>query len=339
MISIGYHIKQFNDSLHNIELHRLAYKIKTPEQKFIDYINQLRSVLMLDGQKYRQMKTNLPYVVAAKFHPSFRKIENFAKTSYFIIDLDHLADKEVDKEMLFGRLCNDPRTVLCFTSPSGDGLKVFFKLNEPFYDTSKYRIFYTLFAQQFALEFSVHQVIDKSTSDVARACFVSYDPDVYYNGNADAINADAFVDFDNQLQMQELISTQKETEKKVARSKDDVKCGQELPIDLFQQIKDRLNPTLKERREKKIFVPNELEGILPQITSRLSEFDISVDTIKNIHYGKQIKFKMLQWWGEINVFYGKRGFSIVKSTKSGSSEKLTNAAAEILSQFLFSEKE
>lgn len=330
MISIGYHIRQANDPLQNISIENLALRIKKPDQKFIDYIHQLRSIGALDQKAYREMKTRLPYVVAATFHPPYRKIEYFGKTSFFIIDLDHLADKELDIKSLFSKICNDPRTALCFASPSGDGLKVFLKLEEPFYDAGKYSIFYKLFVGQYANEFAVQQVVDKVTSDVSRACFVSYDPDVYLNVNAAGISAHQFVDFDNHLQLNELLRDQPQETKTESTTVKVVNTKQDLPSDILQQIRERLNPILKEKREKKIFVPTELEAILPEITAQLLLFDMEIESVKNIHFGKQIKVKMQHWWGEVNVFYGKKGYSIVKSTKSGSSEKLTDIAAEVL---------
>lgn len=334
MMSIGYHIRQANDPLHNISVENLAHRIKKPDQKFIDYIHQLRTVGALDQKAYREMKTRLPYVVAATFQPSYRKIEHFAKTSFFIIDLDHLADKEVDSKLLFAKICNDPRTALCFASPSGDGLKVFLKLEEPFYDAGKYSIFYKLFVGQYANEFAVQQVVDKVTSDVSRACFVSYDPEVYYNANAVGISTSKFIDFDNHLQMNELLSGLQQETNTANPVPPTENIKQDLPSDILQQIRERLNPILKEKRERKIFVPAELEAILPEITAHLLLYDMEIESVKNIHFGKQIKVKMQHWWGEVNIFYGKKGYSVVKSTKSGSSEKLTDIASEVISNLI-----
>jgi hypothetical protein len=339
MISIGYHIRQSNDPLNTISLDQLGKRIKNPPQKFVDFIMQLRSVLSIDTNKYRQMKTQLPYVVAARFNPSFRKTNHFGSTDYFIVDIDHLSDKEIDYVQLFGKLKEDKRVALCFGSPSGDGIKVIFKFTETVYDPAKYAVFYKVFVQDFAQQYNIHQVVDKVTSDVARACFVSFDPNVFFNDKPVCVKIADFIDFENQLQLHELLSMQKETEKEQQLSTKPANEKQELPEDILQQIKDRLNPRLKEKREKKIFVPNELDYILPAIVKLLAGYQIEVDEIKNIHYGKQFKIKMKHLWGELNLFYGKRGFTIVKSTKSGSNEQLTDIAHDVVQAFLFDGQE
>jgi hypothetical protein len=40
-------------------------------------------------------------------------------------------------------------------------------------------------------------------------------------------------------------------------------------------------------------------------------------------------------WCELNLFYGKRGFSIVKTTKSGSHAELADLAANVLRELLY----
>ncbi len=338
MLSIGYQIRQANDPLHTISLANLAEKIQHPDQRFIDFINQMRSVMVLDTKRYREMKTRLPYVVAASFNPPYRRIEHFGSTSFFIIDLDHLADKEMDKNQLFSRICQDPRTALCFTSPSGDGLKVIFQLASPFRDAGKYSVFYKSFATKYAQQLGVAQVIDKVTSDVSRACFVSYDPDLYFNEQPTPVDSSSFVDFENEWSLHEMLQQENEMpstpNQAATQPHSTTSTRQDLPDDILQKIKERLSPILKAKAEKVIFVPEELDNILPLITAQLTEAELQLDSIKNIHYGKQLKVSHLQWWGEINVFYGKKGYSVVKSTKSGSSEKITDIAAAIVMQTL-----
>ena len=89
------------------------------------------------------------------------------------------------------------RVVLSFLSPSEDGLKVFFKLKERCYDSGLYSLFYKAFLLEFSKQYVLHQVIDTRTSDVTRACFVSVDPDAYYNPDAVQVDIRAFIDMDN----------------------------------------------------------------------------------------------------------------------------------------------
>lgn len=346
MISIGYHIRQANDPLHPIKIAELARRIQSPDQRFIDFILQLRSVMSLDVRKYRELKTRLPYVVAGNFHPSFRKIENFGSTAVLILDFDHLRQKELDIGELKRKISADEKVLMAFESPSGDGLKVFYRLAVPFYDAAKYSVFYKLFAAKIANELAAHQVVDKVTSDVSRACFVSYDPDLYLNETARLIQPEAYVDFNQPLEfidfeqkkiLDQAVSVDNTIIQHGASTKT-VSNQQDIPQEMWEKIKEQLNPSLAIKKEKKIFVPEQLDQILEKLHASIKAAGMEVESVKNIHYGKQIKVLMQHWWGEINIFYGKRGFSVVKSTKSGCSEKLTELAAMIASQTLNEEE-
>jgi hypothetical protein len=54
-----------------------------------------------------------------------------------------------------------------------------------------------------------------------------------------------------------------------------------------------------------------------------------------IHYGHQLKIGTGSMWSEINLFYGqKKGYSIVKTTKTGSSSELADLAAQALYELI-----
>jgi len=333
MISIGKNIRQPGDKLEKITVKQLADKIRNPHQKFVDYITQLRKIITIDVKRYREYKTRLPYAVAAVFNPPVRKIENFAHTSYFILDIDHLSEKELDIEQVFTKFTTDPRIVLMFRSPSNDGIKLFFKTDSKLYDPGKYSIFYKAFAQKFSSEYSLQQVVDKKTSDVSRACFLSYDPDVWYNGDAEPVKVSSIVDFDNQLEVMEVENFLKEANKDLLNldNSTDTDIGkQDIDGDILREIRERLNPKLKVKREKQIIVPEELDAIIDVAKNSLAEYGFEIEDIVNINYGKQFRMKYKHLKAEVNVFYGKKGFSIVKSTKSGMNKELVEIAHGIL---------
>src|SRR5690606_29915720 len=59
-------------------------------------------------------------------------------------------------------------------SPSGNGLKVLVKI-DPAHHLASFQMLSQFFAESFSLE------VDPSGKDIARACFVSSDPNLYYN--------------------------------------------------------------------------------------------------------------------------------------------------------------
>lgn len=80
------------------------------------------------------------------------------------------------------QLKNDNHTHFLFVSPSG-GLKVGVKIEATDSDTHK-AAFVTV-REWFSSTFGL--VIDKACSDVSRLCFLSHDPDAYYNGKSSVI--------------------------------------------------------------------------------------------------------------------------------------------------------
>lgn len=334
MISLGRNIKQPSDPLEKISLKLLADKIKNPDHRFIDFITQLRNVQSIDAKKYRILKTKLPYVVASSFNPNFRKIENFALASYFIIDIDHLTEKDINIDSLIQKLLTDNRIALMFKSPSGDGLKLFFKLKEPFFDHGKYTMFYKVFANKFGIDYNLSQVVDKRTSDVSRACFVSYDPNLWYNKNAECVDANKFVNFDDELQLSELKAVLKKEEREFIDQKPKETTGQDMPDSIIKQIREKLNPKLIIKREKQIFVPQQLDTIVDLVRIGLADYNIVIEEVVNINYGKQFRLKLNHFIAEINVFYGKKGFSIVKSTKSGCNAELVDVSFDIINSVI-----
>lgn len=67
----------------------------------------------------------------------------------------------------------------------------------------------------------------------------------------------------------------------------------------------------------------------------MNGYEIKTETIKNINYGKQFKFMVGNIWTEINLFYGKKGFTIVKTSKNNSNSELANTCLNILANLLY----
>ena len=108
-------------------------------------------------------------------------------------------------------ITSDTRTVMCFVSPGGDGLKVLFRFSERCYDAGLYKTFYKAFLDRFARQYGVEQVVDGKTCDVTRACFLSADAEAYYNPDAEPVvltdyvnpDADATLAFDVKHEMEQ----------------------------------------------------------------------------------------------------------------------------------------
>jgi hypothetical protein len=279
------------------------------------------------------LKKQLPYLVCGTFSPPFRRSENFAYIQHFMIDIDKIIEKQLSICELKQRITKDERVLLCFVSPSEDGLKILFKLSEKCYDKGMFSLFYKAFSWQFARQYNIEQVVDFQTCDVTRACFVSYDPDAYYNPKAECIAIDHYLKNDDPTTLFDL---KHELEKKTSTQDPAPKEPKEdVDKDIINNIKAILNPNLKTRQQKPVFVPEELNDIMEDLKQFITQTGIEVTEIINISYGKKIRMKSRLKQAEVNLFYGKRGFSVVKSPRTGTDDELNELTAELIQSFIF----
>ena len=332
----GKNITMAGDPLARLQWDQLFTMISSPSNELKSQIEQLRMIMSIDMDSYRRLKKALPYIVNGVFDPPYRKSENFASISSFILDIDHVKSKGFNVQELKTRLKQDERIFMMFVSPSNDGLKVLFRLSDKCYDRGRYSLFYKLFARSFSMQYGLNQIIDNRTSDVTRACFLSFDEAIIVNEHAETVRIESFVDFNNELEVNDAEQMLKTEGKKDAlKSKPEQAEKKDLSIDVLASIKATLNPKTQVKYERKVYVPEELNQILDAMRKELAKHEIGVASVENIQYGKKIKVEVKHIWAEVNVFYGKKGFSVVKTPKRGSNEELADISWQIISDFLF----
>jgi len=133
-------------------------------------------------EERKNKKNNLPYFVAAIFK-GHRANKNLLQAQHFIFDIDHVKDVVTLK----AKVVKDKRTMACFVSPRGEGIKILCVLDQPITDYKKYSDLYKHYAKALSTEYGL--TLD-STSDVARTCFFSYDPDIYISKDAEPLKTD-----------------------------------------------------------------------------------------------------------------------------------------------------
>ena len=103
------------------------------------------------------------------------------RSRYMVLDIDDLSSTEEARrvQQLF---THDPHveTALCFVSPKGRGVKWVIRLPE-WAQGENFKQSFQMLQQHVAFEYGI--AIDKSGSDICRACFLPYDPDCYINPN------------------------------------------------------------------------------------------------------------------------------------------------------------
>ena len=336
MLLFGTNIQSAADELKKVQEEYLYNSLRNPKPTIAATIQQLRIVYSMDAKAYAQLKRRLPYFVCGQFNPPFRRKENFAYTESFILDFDHLSSKQLSIKTIRDNIVKDEQVMMCFTSPSEDGLKVMFRLKERCYDTGLYSIFYKAFAATFAMRHNLTQVTDSKTSDVARACFISIDPNAYFNPNSIPVDIKAYLDESNPDLLFKIKHEQDEHDKVIKKSDDDqVSLPKDPDKDILTRIRQQLNPKAQLPVEQHpAYVPERLNEIIAELKLFIEETGLQVTEIINIQYAKKIRARLGQKEAEVNLFYGKRGFSVVISPRLGTNEELNELLADLIKAFL-----
>lgn len=169
--------KNFNEVIENQKIIGVLNNIKTG--KYINVITYLRKSLKESKMEaYERAKKSLPAFTPSASFKGGRKLEFVtAYTQIVVLDIDKLTTEQLDTAKQLSK--ETPYTFASFISPSGNGLKIFVRVNSS--QENHKEAFITL--QKFYEEF-LSLPIDKSGKDVTRLCFVSYDTDLYLNENA-----------------------------------------------------------------------------------------------------------------------------------------------------------
>jgi len=323
----GINLTQSGDQLHPISLHQLYGAIVQPKERLRDQIAQLRMVRSLDEVQYRQLKTQLPYIVCGVFHPALRKREHFASIQHFILDIDKLDAAGVNRDALVQRLRGSNRVMMGFTSPSGDGLKLLFRLSQPCSDYAMFSAFYKLFASRFAETEGLVGALDSVTSDVTRACFLSHDPHAWYDPLADEVDMATYVTAMNFDKVeQELKKVDRQTAKAPPPPL-------EPTADVLARIREKLSPR-PVRQAPEVVVPPEVDKALEQLADQLGALGIQIVGTQPIQFGRKVQVRAENLNAELNLFFGKRGFTVVATTKRGSSPELAALVKEAMENML-----
>lgn len=337
MISVGSNVRNNTEPLKKVTLDYLFNALRNPKADFESKIRQLRVVRQLNEGQYTSLKQQLPYFVCAAFNPAFRKTDNFAYTSYFVIDIDHIGSKGLILEDLKHRIISDPRTLMCFVSPGEDGLKVMMRLKDKCYDAGVYSVFYKRFVSDFSAQYNLQQVIDGQTSDVTRACFMSVDRKAYFNPSAEMVDMAHVI---NLMDSSELMLQKKKAEKDIkeltATDVQDTDRQHEPDDDSMDKIRQLLKMRQKgsDPMKKDVYVPEILNQLEEKLRDYVNDIGLTITEIINIQYGKKIRAELNLKKAEVNLFYGKKGFSVVVSPRTGTDESLNSLLAETVQTFI-----
>jgi hypothetical protein len=161
--------KKFKD----VEINELLNAVHSG--RWAKKVEYLRS---LDKDLY---KVNKVYLPAICWSGTFKERNNKGLNQYsglVVLDIDNI-NSNVIRE-LKDRFIDDNKNVLAaFTSPSGHGIKIIVPVNTgPEHHLAAFLHLQKVFERDYCLK------VDDSGKDVARLCFVSYDPEAHWNPQA-----------------------------------------------------------------------------------------------------------------------------------------------------------
>lgn len=271
-------------------------------------LKHLRSLRAIDKGIYNQKKRDLPYFCISQFKSNERHGANFKQVEYVILDFDGIPSEELQSHK--DQLKIDPRVFLLFTSPSGSGLKVLFKLDKPLYDAKAFHDLAKAFGSSFSKQYDLWSYFDQQTLEVSRATFICPDPDAFVNYKAQVI---AIEDYRHLWDSGLFADFEKETE-------DDIPKG-EPKGEAFAKIKTLLGQ--RKAQEPQVCLSDFWLNFRNSLEQSLQEVEIAIKEVREIQYGLQLRFKHKDGpEAELNVYYGKKGYSIVPSRKANTNPDL-----------------
>ena len=92
---------------------------------------------------------------------------------------------------------------------------------------------------------------------------------------------------------------------------------------------------MKNKMKMEPYVPQQLDDIMDELKTYVEDTGVVLYEVKNIQYGKKLRFKMGQKLAEINLFYGKNGFSVVQSPRCGTSSDFNELMSQLINIFIY----
>lgn len=308
---------------------QLAETIKS-DLKLKDDILRMRRVRTLDEQAYDRLKLKLPFFCTSQFKLGVRRGEFFEQSLAFILDIDGCGRTAPELEFWRKELWADDRVTALFTSPGGDGLKLLFLLQEPVCSTKQYSDFYKAFAFEFAARHRLNDFVDHRTSDCTRCCFLSHDADLLERKHPQYVDWKAYEPLARLSEPLDLFNAGAGTS--ASDTKDHPNTSHNIRPDVYADILKKLETKARPKNQKYPYVPSLLEAMLPEIRQALEAQGITLTEAIDIQHGKKLQLGMGRDMAEVNVFFGKKGFSVVNVPKRQANESLAQLAVFIIEQ-------
>ena len=327
------------------ELHRL---LVSGDEGLASQGAMLRQLAQSDPAGYQQRKRFLPYYIAATFREGIRRIDHLQAAHGWTLDLDHSFQTAEQFAALREQLWRDPRVWLLYVSPSGQGLKLLFRFAEPLTGSKAFSDAYQAFARQFARQYELGDSLDFKTHDVTRVSFLSHDPEARLRSEPLPLQPLTYLQLSGGFvpvgtwQEPEKTPTDEPPEAPLPEAPDgdespfreDAEGSGEPSDSQWEAIRQALGQGRPQRR-RQVSLPAEVEALSPAIIAAAQDLGLTLKDTLDLNYGRKFVFAYQHQWAEVNVYYGKHGFSVVRSPKSGSHPGLREVIYDLVHQLIF----
>lgn len=170
--------QNFNEVINTVPVEQIVTEIK--EGTYKSQILYLRKSLEQGKMEpYEKAKKSLLAFTPSATFKGGRKLDYLQNYNQIIVlDID-----KVEKNKLVEikqKAIELSTTFVAFISPSNNGLKLFIKVST---NQEEHKNTYNIVKEFYEKELEIE--IDKSGKDITRLCFYSYDPEIYFNTNAE----------------------------------------------------------------------------------------------------------------------------------------------------------
>lgn len=142
-------------------------------------IKALHEAKAKDSSDFDKLKRILPaFTPSGVFSNSHRKDDLVSYNPIMVVDVDKIGIEHIDEVKL--KASQLTYTYVAFVSPSGEGLKLLVKTDST---VEQHEEVFNQLADYYEKKLGVE--IDRSGKDFSRLCFVSYDPELYFNDNSE----------------------------------------------------------------------------------------------------------------------------------------------------------
>lgn len=163
--------KDFSERGTDVNLINVLKSIKNGD--FKEEIDELR-YNRNDEIRFGELKKQLPHITPSGTFADRRKCENLCNyNGIMVLDIDKVGENATHVRNSAAKI---EYSFAAFVSPSGSGVKVFVKTDAT---PQNHEQIFNYLSDFYEVELSVS--IDRTGKDLTRACFISYDQDLYLN--------------------------------------------------------------------------------------------------------------------------------------------------------------